>query len=342
MSHSVLQPPRLPPSRHGRRPPGVPAAAGRDRRPPARHRPGHRADAPRRAAGRPEATWSWRTPHALRRASCATCSSRSRPAASSTRARPRHRRQPRHLEGRAARRRRCGGGHRRGDRRPSSRTPSAPCARPATTPRATRPWASASSTTWRSRRATRWTCAACKRVAIVDFDVHHGNGTEDILAGDERVLMVSFFQHPLYPYSGARAQGHQHGQPADPAVHARRRVARDDRRAVDAARWRRSSREMIFISAGFDAHREDDLGQLGLVEADYEWITLRIKAWPSATPRAASSPASKAATTSARWRAAWRPTCACSPASSRGSRGPPGLGPLCCQGRPSPRMMGSP
>ncbi|HET9644749.1 MAG TPA: histone deacetylase family protein, partial [Burkholderiaceae bacterium] len=41
-----------------------------------------------------------------------------------------------------------------------------------------------------------------KRVAIVDFDVHHGNGTEDIIAGDERILMVSFFQHPLYPYSG--------------------------------------------------------------------------------------------------------------------------------------------
>src|SRR3990167_1533245 len=40
-----------------------------------------------------------------------------------------------------------------------------------------------------------------KRVAVIDFDVHHGNGTEDILAGDERVLMVSFFQHPLYPYS---------------------------------------------------------------------------------------------------------------------------------------------
>ena len=59
-----------------------------------------------------------------------------------------------------------------------------------------------------------------QRVAIIDFDVHHGNGTEDIIAGDDRVLMVSFFQHPLYPYSGARAQGHQHGQRADPALHA--------------------------------------------------------------------------------------------------------------------------
>jgi acetoin utilization deacetylase AcuC-like enzyme len=54
---------------------------------------------------------------------------------------------------------------------------------------------------------------------------------------------------------------------------------------------------MIFISAGFDAHREDDLGQLGLVEADYEWITRRWSAWPSAMPRAASCRAWKAATT---------------------------------------------
>jgi acetoin utilization deacetylase AcuC-like enzyme len=46
-----------------------------------------------------------------------------------------------------------------------------------------------------------------KRVAIIDFDVHHGNGTEDIIAGDERVLMCSFFQHPLYPYSGAVPKG---------------------------------------------------------------------------------------------------------------------------------------
>ena len=52
--------------------------------------------------------------------------------------------------------------------------------------------------------APRSTCAILlERVAVIDFDVHHGNGTRDILAGDERVLMVSFFQHPLYPFSGA-------------------------------------------------------------------------------------------------------------------------------------------
>jgi acetoin utilization deacetylase AcuC-like enzyme len=51
----------------------------------------------------------------------------------------------------------------------------------------------------------RWSATACKRVAIVDFDVHHGNGTEDIVAGDERILMVSFFQHPFYPDGGSRS-----------------------------------------------------------------------------------------------------------------------------------------
>ena len=116
-----------------------------------------------------------------------------------------------------------------------------------------------------------------ERVAIVDFDVHHGNGTEDIIADDERVLMVSFFQHPLYPYSGAVPQGHQHDQRAGAAVHARPRGARADRGSTGCRGSRRSAPQMIFISAGFDAHRDDDLGQLGLVEADYEWITLQLK-----------------------------------------------------------------
>ena len=115
-----------------------------------------------------------------------------------------------------------------------------------------------------------------KRVAIVDFDVHHGNGTEDIFAGDDRVLMVSFFQHPLYPYSGTEA-------PADNMVnlpvpaYTRGMEIRELIEAIWIPRLERFKPEMIFISAGFDAHREDDLGQLGLVEADYEWITRRVK-----------------------------------------------------------------
>ena len=115
-----------------------------------------------------------------------------------------------------------------------------------------------------------------RRVAIVDFDVHHGNGTEDVIANDERVLMVSIFQHPLYPYSGAVPKGENMVNVPVPAY-----TRGGEIREMIAAMWlpalERFKPEMIFISAGFDAHREDDLGQLGLVEADYEWMTLAIK-----------------------------------------------------------------
>ncbi len=114
------------------------------------------------------------------------------------------------------------------------------------------------------------------RVAIVDFDVHHGNGTEDIIAGDDRVLMVSIFQHPLYPYNGAVPKGENMVNVPVPAYTKGAEI-----RAMIESMWMPALEEfkpeMIFISAGFDAHREDDLGQLGLVESDYEWMTLRIK-----------------------------------------------------------------
>lgn len=115
-----------------------------------------------------------------------------------------------------------------------------------------------------------------QRVAIVDFDVHHGNGTEDILAGDDRVLMVSFFQHPLYPYSGTESPAPNMVNLPVPAY----TKGMDIRELVEAAwipRLEDFKPEMIFISAGFDAHREDDLGQLGMTEQDYAWITSRIK-----------------------------------------------------------------
>jgi acetoin utilization deacetylase AcuC-like enzyme len=115
-----------------------------------------------------------------------------------------------------------------------------------------------------------------KRVAIIDFDVHHGNGTEDIIAGDERVLMASFFQHPLYPGSGTVPMGtNMVNIPVAPYTRG------PELRSLIDANWmprlEAFAPEMVFISAGFDAHREDELGQLGLVEADYEWITKRIK-----------------------------------------------------------------
>jgi acetoin utilization deacetylase AcuC-like enzyme len=115
-----------------------------------------------------------------------------------------------------------------------------------------------------------------KRVAIVDFDVHHGNGTEDIFAGNEQVLMVGIFQHPFYPYSGADTKAKNMVNVPVPAYTRGQAI----REIVDIAwmpRLEEFQPEMIFISAGFDAHREDDLGQLGLVEADYQWITMKIK-----------------------------------------------------------------
>jgi len=116
-----------------------------------------------------------------------------------------------------------------------------------------------------------------KRVAIIDFDVHHGNGTEDIIAGDERVLMCSFFQHPLYPYSGAVPKGtNMVNVPVAP--YTRGAAVRETIDAMWMPALEEFAPQMVFISAGFDAHREDDLGQMGLVEADYEWITRRLVA----------------------------------------------------------------
>ena len=115
-----------------------------------------------------------------------------------------------------------------------------------------------------------------QRVAIIDFDVHHGNGTEDIIAGDDRVLMCSFFQHPLYPYSGGVPKGtNMINVPVAPYTRgpAIRQTIQDMwLPALDAF-----APQMVFISAGFDAHREDDLGQLGLVEDDYAWITRALQ-----------------------------------------------------------------
>jgi acetoin utilization deacetylase AcuC-like enzyme len=115
------------------------------------------------------------------------------------------------------------------------------------------------------------------RVAIIDFDVHHGNGTEEIFSNDERVLMVSTFQHPFYPYSGV--DGRSERMVNIPlAAHS---GGREFRAAVQAY-WlpaiERFEPEMLLVSAGFDAHREDDMAMLGLVEADYAWIAREIRA----------------------------------------------------------------
>jgi acetoin utilization deacetylase AcuC-like enzyme len=115
-----------------------------------------------------------------------------------------------------------------------------------------------------------------QRVAVVDFDVHHGNGTEDILAGDERVLMVGIFQHPFYPYTGDRPHAANMVNVPVPA-YTRGMAVRELVEQLWMPRLDAFRPEMIFISAGFDAHRDDDLGQLGLVEADYAWITDQLR-----------------------------------------------------------------
>jgi acetoin utilization deacetylase AcuC-like enzyme len=116
-----------------------------------------------------------------------------------------------------------------------------------------------------------------ERVAIVDFDVHHGNGTEAAFAGDERVLMVSFFQHPLYPYSGTRNVAANMVNVPLPAYAGMPAV-----RAAVEEKWLPALQahrpQMIFVSAGFDAHREDELADLRLVEADYAWLTRAVMA----------------------------------------------------------------
>lgn len=114
-----------------------------------------------------------------------------------------------------------------------------------------------------------------ERVAIIDFDVHHGNGTENIFGGDSRVLMCSFFQHPLYPNSGMENVADNMVNIPVPA-YSRGDVVRKLVEEHWLPRLDAFMPQMIFISAGFDAHREDDLAQLGLVEDDYAWLTNRL------------------------------------------------------------------
>ena len=115
-----------------------------------------------------------------------------------------------------------------------------------------------------------------ERVAIIDFDVHHGNGTEDIFEGDEQVVMASIFQHPFYPYSGTD----------DPASNmfnvplAAGSGSKELRQAV-TAEWLPALHafkpELILFSAGFDAHAEDDMAMLRFTDSDYAWVTEQVK-----------------------------------------------------------------
>jgi len=123
-----------------------------------------------------------------------------------------------------------------------------------------------------------------RRVAVVDFDVHHGNGTENIFANDPRVLLVSTFQHPFYPYCGTDSPAENMVNVPMPAG-TRGDVFRQTVNDICLPALQRFAPEAIFISAGFDAHYEDDMASLGLVEADYAWITEQIKAVAAASAK---------------------------------------------------------
>jgi acetoin utilization deacetylase AcuC-like enzyme len=145
---------------------------------------------------------------------------------------------------------------------------------------AARPWVFFFYT--RPARAPRHAQAAhgAERVAVVDFDVHHGNGTQDIFWDDASVLYGSTHEMPLYPGTGAVGERGEHNQ----IVNAPLRAGDGGeifREAFDTAilpRVEAFGPDLIVISAGFDAHRLDPLGHLNLVEADYAWATRRLMA----------------------------------------------------------------
>lgn len=114
-----------------------------------------------------------------------------------------------------------------------------------------------------------------ERVALVDFDVHHGNGSVDILRGDQRVLMCSIYERGLYPDTGEDHTGPQMLNIGLPP-----RCGSDAFREVVSTQWLPALEafrpQLIYISAGFDAHREDDMGNLALVESDFAWVTQHI------------------------------------------------------------------
>lgn len=114
-----------------------------------------------------------------------------------------------------------------------------------------------------------------ERVALVDFDVHHGNGSEDMLSGDGRVIMCSIFGQGIFPCSGENpVSANMINVPMPPWS------GSDKFREVVSLRWMSAldafQPQLIYISAGFDAHRDDDMGNLELVEADYAWVTQQV------------------------------------------------------------------
>ena len=114
-----------------------------------------------------------------------------------------------------------------------------------------------------------------ERVAIIDFDVHHGNGTEDIFTGDERVLFCSSFQHPFYPGTGADSDA-----PNIANLPLPRLTGGAEFKAAVEEHWLPRidafAPQLIMVSAGFDGHMEDDMAHFNLREPDYGWMTRQL------------------------------------------------------------------
>ena len=114
-----------------------------------------------------------------------------------------------------------------------------------------------------------------ERVAIVDFDVHHGNGTEDIFKDEDRVLFCSTFEHPFYPYTPLLENtANRISVPLEATAKS------DDFRAAVTEHWLPALEafepEIVFVSAGFDAHRDDEMSHVSLTDADFKWVSERI------------------------------------------------------------------
>jgi len=115
-----------------------------------------------------------------------------------------------------------------------------------------------------------------ERVAIVDFDVHHGNGTEHIFQDDPRVLFCSSFQHPFYPFTGHESDtAHVVNVPLPAGT-----GGKQFREQIEA-HWlpalHKFQPQLVMISAGFDGHLEDEMAQWHLLETDYAWVSTRLK-----------------------------------------------------------------
>lgn len=114
-----------------------------------------------------------------------------------------------------------------------------------------------------------------RKVAIVDFDVHHGNGTEEIFENETRILFCSTFQHPFYPFTELRKNtANRICVPLDATAKS------DEFRAAVMDHWlpalQEFEPELVFVSAGFDAHRDDDMSHVSLTDADFRWVSERI------------------------------------------------------------------